>query len=76
MAPVSLTWTTIDDETGFRCGAPAGEPQGPYALANVLAEIIERYAPPASREQLLPATWTIQTGSIAFDPALIPVLSR
>jgi hypothetical protein len=76
MAPVSLTWGTIDDEArapvGFVSGATADPSEGPYALADVLAEVVARYAPPAPREQLVSVGWlTMQAGAVS-----IPVMHR
>lgn len=66
MAPVSLTWGLMDDEAvalaQLPCGAPgraAAEAQGPYALCDVLAEIIERYAPRTTREDRRPRAWLV-----------------
>jgi hypothetical protein len=76
MAPVSLTWGTIEDETrvpaGFDSGASADKPAGPYALADVLSEIVSRYAPRPPREQRVSVGWlTMQSGIVS-----IPVLQR
>jgi len=75
MTPVSLTWGLTDDE-GRAEFAPArsperSEPTGPFALADVLSEIVARYPRPR-REQPAAVSWLSIDG-----PALsIPVLQR
>ena len=75
MAPVSLTWGTIDETratAGFDSGASVDKPAGPYALADVLSEVVARYVPRPQREQRVSVGWlTMQSGVVS-----IPVLQR
>ena len=71
-----MTWGIIDEEArvpaGLFAGPSAAEPESPYSLAEVLTEIVARYAPRPMREQSLSAGWlAIQASTVS-----IPVMQR
>ena len=82
MTPVSLTWGTIDDESRSESdpfGPPShtgpashAEPAGPFALADLLTDIVARYAPRPQREQPVTVSWlTLHSGTVSM-----PVMQR
>jgi len=58
MAPVSMSWGPIHSESP----RPQSEPSGPFALADVLGEVLARYTPP-------PAPGSTRRGAIVRVPA-------
>jgi hypothetical protein len=76
MTPVSLTWGMADDEgcTEFAPLRPpeCSEPIGPFALADLLSEIVARYPTRPRREQLASVSWLSVDGAALS----IPVLQR
>ncbi len=66
MAPVSIYWATIDDGV---CQLHCAQ-QGPYALADVLVEIAERYGLNAAPDECAPAALISAPEGSAMAPAL------
>jgi hypothetical protein len=75
MTPVSLTWGMIDNESRAEGDLPnvpsQSEPTGPFALADVLTEIVARYARP-ERGRPVSVSWlAIHDGTVSM-----PVVQR